>query len=91
MADPRFFRRTGPHTLAQLATVTGAEILRGSPDLLIDDIGALDQAGSTEISFLDNVKYRQAFRTSTAGACIIAAEMAAVPRCTDTGRAMAAL
>ncbi len=77
MADPRFFRRSGPHTLAQLAMATGAEILRGSPDLGIADIGSLDRAGPGEISFLDNVKYRDAFCVSAAAACIIAPEMAA--------------
>lgn len=77
MADPRFFRRSGPHTLAQLATVTGAEILRGAPDLGIEDIGSLDQAGPNELSFFDNVKYRDSFRGSAAAACVIAPEMAA--------------
>lgn len=77
MADPRFFNRSGPHTLAQLATVTGAEIARGSPDLVIQDIGALDQAGPNDLSFLDNIKYRDAFRGSTAAACIVAPEMVA--------------
>lgn len=75
MADPRFFRCTGPHTLGHLAGLAGAEIVRGSADLVLEDVDSLDRAGPRQISFLDNVKYRDAFKVSKAAACIVAPEM----------------
>jgi UDP-3-O-[3-hydroxymyristoyl] glucosamine N-acyltransferase len=72
MPDPRFFTVAGPFTLEHLAAVTSAELALGvDPSLLIRDVAALDHAGPTEISFLDNRKYVDAFSTSKAGACFV--------------------
>ncbi|MCC7260665.1 MAG: UDP-3-O-(3-hydroxymyristoyl)glucosamine N-acyltransferase [Alphaproteobacteria bacterium] len=72
MADPRFFHRSGPFSLAQLAEACGARLAFGSDaKKMIEDVAALDTAGPSQISFLDNPKYADAFRTSGAGACII--------------------
>lgn len=76
MADPRFFHRTGPYTLGHIASITGATIERGSADLMIDDIAPLDLAGPGQLSFLDNIRYRDAFRASKAAACFVAPDMA---------------
>lgn len=75
MADPRFFHRTGPYTLGHIASITGATIERGSVDLMIDDIAPLDLAGPGQLSFLDNARYRDSYRTSKAAACFVAPEM----------------
>lgn len=75
MADPRFFNRSASQALKQLASIAGAEIARGSPDLVIDDIASLDQAGAGQISFFDNIKYRDSFCQSKAAACIIVPDM----------------
>ena len=72
MADPRFFARAGPFTLAELARVSGAELL--APDIaeqLLDDVAPLETAGPDEVSFLDNRKYLDAFRQSRAGAAFV--------------------
>lgn len=73
MADPRFFQRHGPFTLAELAAIGEAE-LRSQEDgvLEITDIGTLSEAGPNEISFLDNRKYVAAFQATKAGACVVA-------------------
>ena len=77
MADPRFFRREGPFRLAELATVSKAEIAAGcDPDLLLQDVAALQTADAGQISFLDNRRYLDAFRASHAGACIVSPEVA---------------
>lgn len=75
MADLRFFTRSGPFTLAHLAKVTGAEIFRGDPEYSISDVAPLDKAGEGQISFLDNVRYKDAFSSSGAAACIVAKPM----------------
>lgn len=77
MADPRFFEKSGPFTLGHIASVTGAEIVNGSADLLLHDVAPLSSAGPGQLSFLDNVRYRDQFRSSKAAACFVAPEMVA--------------
>ena len=77
MADPRFFNNHGPFKLAALAKIAGAELDPDSdPEQLIHDVAPLETAGPDALSFLDNPKYAEAFRNSTAGACVIAAKLA---------------
>jgi UDP-3-O-[3-hydroxymyristoyl] glucosamine N-acyltransferase len=71
-------------TLSELARLVDGEIVRGGPDLWIDGIAALDEAGPSELSFLGNEKYRAQFLATTAGAVI-------VPRGVDSGPAASAL
>lgn len=48
----------------------------GSADMEIDDVAPLDNAGPSHVSFLDNAKYRESFKSSKAGACFVSPEMA---------------
>lgn len=78
MADPRFHRRSGPFRLAEIAERVGVALSSGSdPGRLFDDVAPLQSAGPTNISFLDNVRYVDAFVASGAGACILSAAHAA--------------
>jgi len=72
MADPRFFQRAGPYSLAQLAELTGAS-LRDPADRerLLVDVAPLEAAGAEDLTFLDNRKYLDAFALSRAGAAIV--------------------
>ena len=77
MADPRFFARSGPFSLAQLAEIAGATVREGDDQSLVfEDVAALSQAGPKDITFLDNKKYADAFAESKAGAAIINPAMA---------------
>jgi UDP-3-O-[3-hydroxymyristoyl] glucosamine N-acyltransferase len=72
MADPRFFERAGPYSLAQLAELGGARLL--SPEdgtRLFADVAPLETAGPHEVTFLDNRKYLDAFTHSRAGAAFV--------------------
>lgn len=72
MADPRFFDRAGPFTLADLAARSGATMAPGAdPSLVLTDVAPLDQAGEGQLSFLDNRKYLDAFQASRAAACVV--------------------
>ncbi|MEQ9518827.1 MAG: LpxD N-terminal domain-containing protein, partial [Parvibaculum sp.] len=72
MADPRFFRRAGPFSLAELAPKIDAELADANQgDLMVQDVAPLDRAGAGEVSFLDNPKYIAAFTGTAAAACII--------------------
>ena len=68
MADPRFFERAGPFTLAELSAMCGAEIARGEGGSSFDDVAPLQTAGASEISFLENKLYVGALSESHAGA-----------------------
>ena len=72
MADPRFFTRQGPFSLAQLQDVCHATLAADADEnRVLSDIATLDQAGPDALSFLDNVLYLDAFTESRAGACIV--------------------
>ncbi len=78
MADPRFFAKSGPFTLGELAARCGAKLAReADADKRVSDVAALDQAGPEHISFLDNRKYVDAFAASRAGACLVQDALAA--------------
>ena len=72
MADPRFFPGIRSMTLAAIAEVAGGKVAPGSdPSLAFASIATLADAGTSDISFLENRRYIPAFRASRAGACIV--------------------
>jgi UDP-3-O-[3-hydroxymyristoyl] glucosamine N-acyltransferase len=62
MAQPQF-------TLGVLAAALGAS-LDGDPDRVVTGVAALDAAGASDVSFLIDGRYRDAARTSRAGAVL---------------------
>jgi UDP-3-O-[3-hydroxymyristoyl] glucosamine N-acyltransferase len=73
--DPRFFRRTGPHTVAALGQLAGAEVT--APERLIFGVAPLQSAGADEVSFLDNRRYAGLLAETKAGAVIAHPDFAA--------------
>lgn len=72
MADSRFFRRSGPFSLSELAGIAEAELgAKADPDFTVVDTATLDTASRSDIGFLENRKYITAFEASKAGACVI--------------------
>jgi UDP-3-O-[3-hydroxymyristoyl] glucosamine N-acyltransferase len=77
MEHPGFFERSRPHTLAAVAKAAGAQLSPGAnPDLLIEDVLPLVEAGPNNISFLDNRKYIAQLEATKAGACLVAPPLA---------------
>ena len=72
MPDPRFFNCSGPITLSHLAEISGA-ILGGGTDKFkeMHNVAPLDKAGPDDLSFLDNLKYKDDFIATKAGACFV--------------------
>lgn len=67
-----FFDRAGPFPLAELAKTVGAELAEGvDGSRLIHDVKPLSDAGSDDVSFLDNRKYLPQLAATQAGACLI--------------------
>ena len=72
MPDPRFFNFQGPVTLGELADIIGAELQhQESATFSINGVSSLNEADSENLSFLDNVRYKDQFKTTKAGACIV--------------------
>jgi len=77
MADRRFFTLAGSFQLGQLAEMTGSALSDPSrAGMVVADVAPLDTAEKTHLSFLDNKKYVDAFRTTKAGACFVRPELA---------------
>ena len=72
--DPRFFRRSGPHSLAAVADAAEAE----APPrrLMLTGVAPLQTAEPSEVSFLDNRKYAAALAETRAGAVIVHPDVA---------------
>ena len=70
MADPRFFARTGPYRLGELAELAGAE-LAGDPGCAIDDIASLSAAGPSDLSFFDHRRYAAELHETRAAAVVV--------------------
>lgn len=75
MVDHNFHHHSGQKTLGQLSEIIKVDIDESDKEFSISDVAPLDKAGSTDISFLDNVKYKEDFKNTKAGACIVAPEM----------------
>jgi UDP-3-O-[3-hydroxymyristoyl] glucosamine N-acyltransferase len=77
MADPRFFRRSGPFRLEDIADEVGAELLDPSTkDVMICDIASLDAAGPGELSFFNHSQHLNAFRATQASAVVTTRDFA---------------
>ena len=75
-----FFENT-PLRLSEIVALSGATV-SGEFDLsvLISNVATLDRAGSNELSFLDNSRYRGQLKQTRAAACFVsAADAADVP------------
>ncbi|MCE7886027.1 MAG: UDP-3-O-(3-hydroxymyristoyl)glucosamine N-acyltransferase [Alphaproteobacteria bacterium PRO2] len=72
MADPKFFQTARPFSLKEISGVTKAEIFKGSDaSYTVADVAPLDKAGPKDLSFFDNVKYKEQFLATKAGACLV--------------------
>ena len=73
IGDPRFFVRSGPHSLAAVVeTACGTAI---DSDLLLTGVAPLGVAASDKVSFLDNRRYAAALEKTLAGAVIVHPDM----------------
>lgn len=74
MGDPRFFATPEPLSLADIASLTGAE-LRGDGSRIITGTAAIEQAGPSDLAYLDNAAYSQVIATTRAAAVILAPKL----------------
>jgi UDP-3-O-[3-hydroxymyristoyl] glucosamine N-acyltransferase len=77
VGEARFFQRTGPHTLAAIAAAMGAEVKPERAGMTFDGVAALQTAGPSQVSFLDNRQYVPLLAATLAGAVIVHPDFAA--------------
>lgn len=77
MPDYRFFKKPSSFTLSELAEKIGAQVGPGSdPSFAVEDVLPLDKAGPRDLSFFDNIKYKEQYLATKAGACVVSEDMA---------------
>jgi UDP-3-O-[3-hydroxymyristoyl] glucosamine N-acyltransferase len=70
--DPRFFKRIGPYSVADIALCLGAELAgMQQPERMISGLAPLRTAGPRDVSFLDNRRYAAQLDATAAGAVIL--------------------
>jgi len=74
MVDPSFFRKSKNYSVSEIANLTSCKI-RGEAGIVLQDVSALQSATKTELSFFDNIKYKDAFQKTKAGACFVSGKM----------------
>jgi len=76
MPDAKFFNRSQSFTLSEIAKLSGAVLADGvDGDQVMENVAPLDIATQQDLSFLDNVKYKEQFSKTEAGACFVQSEM----------------
>jgi UDP-3-O-[3-hydroxymyristoyl] glucosamine N-acyltransferase len=76
MRDTRFTPSPSPLSLAEVAELVGAELVRGDPAAPIHGAAPLEAAEPGDISFLDNPKYVKHLAATRASACLCQARYA---------------
>ncbi|MBV9757853.1 MAG: UDP-3-O-(3-hydroxymyristoyl)glucosamine N-acyltransferase [Alphaproteobacteria bacterium] len=77
--DPRFFARTGPHSLAEVAATAGGRTALDAAQAeatLLHGVAPLQTAAAGQVSFLDNRRYAGLLAGCRAGAVIVHPELA---------------
>jgi UDP-3-O-[3-hydroxymyristoyl] glucosamine N-acyltransferase len=78
MAEPIFFPRAAPLSLAEIAQLAGVALPDGADgDTPIVDAAPLETAGPGELAYMDNAKYAEAIAATRAGACFVSKRFAA--------------
>lgn len=83
MSGPTFYKTPSGLSLAQIAEMTGAQLVNGDGnggdadgDHVIKGVAALDSAGPCDLSFFDNARYAPQLAASRAGACLVNTRLA---------------
>lgn len=75
--DPRFFTRSGPHTVGAIAQAAGGEAPRDDGRRLLG-LAPLETAGPSAVSYLSSRRYARALAATRAGAVLVSRDDAAL-------------
>jgi len=68
-----------PMKLSEIASALHAHLENGSPDVEINGLNGIEEAGPGDLTFVSNPKYAAAARTTRASAVIVAEDFPAIP------------
>lgn len=71
--DPRFFARTGPHTIGAIARAAGGQVLRDDGRRLVG-LASLETAGRAEVAYLSSRRLASRLAATRAGAVLVASD-----------------
>jgi len=78
MTEPVFFSKSPGLTIGEIAALTDGTPRDGTElDRRICDVGPLDRAGPSDLTFADKTKFAQALAETGAGACLVSPALAA--------------
>lgn len=75
--EPTFVPEAATLRLAEIARLAGIDLPEGAPDIGIQHVAALEEAGPADLAYMDNPRYLDALETTRAGICLVAARYAA--------------
>lgn len=77
MIDPQFFEKAHDAlSLSEIAELAAAKLSADhSGGVRVSNVAPLDEAGPSDVSFLENKKYIDQFKSSKAGACFVSQDM----------------
>lgn len=77
MQHPGFFDRAGPFSLRSIADCIEADLADpGDAARMISDVRSLQDAGPSDLTFLDNRKYKTQLASTKAAACLVDSSIA---------------
>lgn len=74
--DPRFFARTGPHSLYEVARAAGVMAPAGHAGTLLSGVAPLAAAGPDHVSFMTDKRHLDALTATQAGVVLVSASLA---------------
>jgi UDP-3-O-[3-hydroxymyristoyl] glucosamine N-acyltransferase len=79
MTDDRFYERAGPFALAEIAARISADVAKGTPEVCLRDVAALEAAEPGDISLFSDSKFANAFAVTKASVVITNDKLATLP------------
>ena len=77
MSDPVFFLPGAALTLAEVAAAAGVSLPEDAPDLQVRAVAPLEEAGPSDLAYMDNPRYAEALASTRAGVCLVSSRFAA--------------
>ncbi|NNM72492.1 UDP-3-O-(3-hydroxymyristoyl)glucosamine N-acyltransferase [Enterovirga aerilata] len=77
MSEPIFFAPEASLSLGDVAQIAGVPLPEGAPALTLRAVASLEEAGPSDLAYMDNPLYVEALRLTRAGACLISSRFAA--------------
>ncbi len=81
MADPDFFLKSKSFSISDIVNALQDKVKievqnsDSAESVTLDDVSALKDAQDNHLSFLDNIKYKDDFKETSAGACFVSHQM----------------